>query len=153
MKKIILSFLLSFFVFHSYGQIDNGINKMLEKCIKDSKIKYDAHKEKHPSSSVLFLCYDGLPNPYINNNKNLFDSIDMPMMSWHCCDQYKKELKKGIDLMEVYYELEGNKIAVFVTMSTVKLEKKTLLQEYWFEDVDKYVYEYSCETDEWVLVK
>lgn len=115
-------------------------------------MKYDALNEKKSSSSTLFLCYDGLPNPYINNNKNLFDNIDIPMITWHCCDRYKKELKKGIDLMEVYYELEGNKIIVFVTMSTVKLEKKTLLQEYWFEDVDKYIFEYSCESNEWELV-
>jgi hypothetical protein len=55
--------------------------------------------------------------------------------------------------MEVYHTLEGNTICIYVSIVTAKKEGKRITADYWFEDVDKYVYEYSCETNEWQLVK
>ena len=55
--------------------------------------------------------------------------------------------------MEIHYYLKGNTIEVYVHFITATEENDGIVLAYWFEDVDKYVYEYSCETNEWQLIK
>ena len=66
---------------------------------------------------------------------------------------FQKELEQGIDVMEIHYYLNGNTFEVYVHFITATEESDEIVLAYWFEDVDKYVYEYSCETNEWNLIK
>jgi len=126
---------------------------MLQDCIKESKTKYESSYKKTTRNYNLVLCYDGLPSPFISNNELFYKGVEMDVFSWNDPKKYKNELKHGLDIMEVYHTLEGNTICIYVSIVTAKKEGKRITADYWFEDVDKYVYEYSCETNEWSLIK
>ncbi len=42
---------------------------------------------------------------------------------------------------------------MYVKFLTATDEGNEITLAYWFEDTNKYVYEYSCETGEWKFVK
>ena len=100
----------------------------------------------------FILCCDGLPSTFDADNKAFYDSLGMQTLSWHNLTKFQNELEHGIDVMEVYYKLEGNSIVVYIKLLTVTKEEDKILHAYWFEDIDKYVYKYSCESNEWELV-
>ena len=154
MKKIVLLYCFLVFVsILSYGQSSNQLFFMLENSILASKQKYDSFPSSITKDYPLILCCDGLPNPYLDNCKSFYENIGMETLSWHYSKEYWKELKQGINVMEVYYELKDNLMIIYVALSTAKRNRKNITQAYWFEDVDKYIYEYSCETNEWRLVE
>ena len=151
MKRVVSSFWLILFSFVSFGQNENDINKMLEECIKKSKQDYEVFSERTNRNYSLYLCCDGLPSKYIQSNKAFCDSIGLTTITWHYSGKFQKELERGIDVMEIHYYLKGNIFEVYVHFITATEEKDEIVLAYWFEDVDKYVYEYSCETNEWRL--
>ena len=151
MKKYVFFCLLAITSVLSYGQSNNQLFAILEESIITSKQKYESYPSNITKNLPLVLCCDGLPNPYIDNCKTFYDNIGMKTLSWHYSREYWKELKQGINVMEVHYELNGNLITIYIALSTAKRNRKNITQAYWFEDVDKYIYEYSCETNEWRL--
>ena len=151
MKRVVSSFWLILFSIVSFGQNENDINKMLEECIKKSKQDYEVFSERTNRNYSLYLCCDGLPSKYIQSNKAFYDSIGLTTITWHYSGKFQKELERGIDVMEIHYYLKGNIFEVYVHFITATEEKDEIVLAYWFEDVDKYVYEYSCETNEWRL--
>lgn len=153
MKNTILCGILVFSCLFLRGQSEYQLNNMLQNCIKESKTKYESSYKKTTRNYNLVLCYDGLPSPFISNNELFYKGVEMDVFSWNDPKKYKNELKHGLDIMEVYHTLEGNTICVYVSIVTAKKEGKRITADYWFEDVDKYVYEYSCETNEWSLIK
>lgn len=132
---------------------EDRLKLMLQNCIKESKTKYESSYKKTTRKSNLVLCCDGLPSPFISNSELFYKGVEMDVFSWNAPKKYKNELKHGLDIMEVYHTLEGNTICIYVSIVTAKKEGKRITADYWFEDVDKYVYEYSCETNEWQLIK
>lgn len=153
MKQIVITFWIFLMSIISFGQTENGINKILEKCIKESKQDYEVFSKQTNRNYPLFLCCDGLPSKFVQSNKPFYDSIGLTTITWHYSSKFKKELEQGIDVMEIHYYLKGNIFEVYVHFITAKEESDRIVLAYWFEDVDKYVYEYSCETNEWNLIK
>lgn len=153
MKRVVSLFWLILFSIVSFGQTENDINKMLEECIKKSKQDYEVFSKQTNRNYPLFLCCDGLPSKFVQSNKPFYDSIGLTTITWHYSSKFKKELEQGIDVMEIHYYLKGNIFEVYVHFITAKEESDGIVLAYWYEDVDKYVYEYSCETNEWQLIK
>lgn len=130
---------------------EDRLSQILEECIIKSKNEYDSWNNK--KSRLLLLCCDGLPVTYLEQNESFYKNIGLETFSWYNNREFEEERKEGIDVIEVHYYLEGNTIVVYVNFSTATQEGNEILQAYWFEDVNKYVYEYSCETNEWKLIK
>ena len=151
--KLLLCCILTVLCFLSYGQKENQLNQMLEKSIKTSKAKYESFAANTTRSHSLLLCCDGLPTPHIKQNKTFYENIGLETITWHNAKKHQKDLETGIDIIEVHYYLKGNQFEIYVHFLTATKENEEIFLAYWFEDIDKYVYEYSCETDEWVLVK
>ena len=130
------------------------LNRMLEECIIKSKNKYENSPCLPNKDKPLLLCCDGLPNPftYIENSKLFYEKIGLQTMSWNNTKKLRKELRRGINVMEVSHVIVGNVLEIRVSMSTVKQNGNNIEHWYWFEDIDKYIYEYSCESNEWRLV-
>lgn len=152
MRKVALLCLLTMSLVSLLGQNDNMLNRMLGECIIKSKNKYESSPYLTNWDKPLLLCCDGLPNPYIGNSKLFYDIVGLQTMSWSNTKKYRKELKRGINVMEVSHGIVGNVLEIRVSMSTVKQDGNNIKHEYWFEDVDKYIYEYFCESNEWRLV-
>ena len=139
---------------------EDQLIRMLEECIIKSKKEYESWKSsginmpelRHP----LILCCDGLPiwpcNP-TNQNKSFYENIGLETLSWYNCKKYEADLKEGINVIEVHYYLKGNTFEVYVHFLTATDEGNEITLAYWFEDTNKFVYEYSCETNEWKFVK
>ncbi len=153
MKSTLVCGILVFSCLILRGQVENQLNSMLQNCIKESKTKYESSYKKTARNNNLVICCDGLPNPFISDNELFYNGIEMAVFSWNDPRKYKNELKHGLDIMEVYHSLDGNTICIYVSIVTAKKEGKRITADYWFEDVDKYVYEYSCETNEWQMIK
>ena len=60
---------------------------------------------------------------------------------------------RGINVMEVHYYLKGNILEIHIHFLTATKTNNEISLEYWIKGIDKYVYEYSCETNEWQLIK
>lgn len=153
MKRIVLLFLLVVPLVSSYGQTENLLNKMLIESIVKSKNKYEKYSYLRHEKHELFLCRDGLPNRFINDNQLFYDSIGLKTFSWSNTEIIENELKQGIDVLEVSYAVIDNKIDIRILTSTVKRKKKHIGHDCWSETIDQYIYEYSCETNEWLLNK
>lgn len=132
---------------------DEQLMYMLGESILKSKNKYEINSFRRPECHTLILCRDGLPNRFIDNNQSFYDTIGLNTLSWSNINtsRLKKELKQGIDVMEVSLSIIDNTIDIRVLMSTVKKKKNEIIHEYWTESIDQYIYEYSCETNEWRL--
>lgn len=152
MRKVALLCLLTMSLVSSFGQDDNMLNRMLEECIIKSKNKYEKSPFLTNKDKPLLLCRDGLPNPYIGNSEPFYESVGLQTMSWNNTKKHRKELRRGINVMEVSHVIVGNVLEIRMSISTVKQNGNNIEQWYWFEDVDKYIYEYSCESNEWRLV-
>lgn len=132
---------------------------MLEECIIKSKKEYESWKRSDINMPILrhplILCCDGLPSwpcP-TKQNKSFYENIGLETISWNNNKKYEADLKEGINVIEVHYYLKGNTFEVYVHFLTATDEGNEITLAYWFEDTNKYVYEYSCETNEWKFVK
>jgi len=134
-------------------QYDNQFLNLLEESITETKNKYDSLSNKAARNHALFLCSDGLPSPSFEQNKPFYKNIGIENISWHSIGKYQSELNLGIDVIEIRYYLKGNIIEIYVHIVTAKEQAGEVSLSHWFEDVDKYVYEYSCEANEWQLIK
>ena len=134
-------------------QYDNQLLILLEESIMETKNKYDSLSKKVARNHPLYLCSDGIPSPSFEQNKPFYNNIGIENLSWHSVGKYLSDLKKGIDVLEIRYYLKGNIIEFYVHIVTAKEQAGEVSLSHWFEDVDKYVYEYSCETNEWQLIK
>ena len=136
---------------------EDQLLRMLEECIIKSKKEYESWESsginmpqlRHP----LVLRCDGLPNNPTKQNKSFYENIGLNTISWYNHKKFKKDLKKGLNVIEVHYYLKGNTFEVYVHFLTATDEGNEITLAYWFEDTNKYVYEYSCETGEWKFVK
>ena len=128
------------------------LNRMLEECIIKSKNKYENSPFLTNKDKPLLLCCDGLPNPftYIENSKLFYEKIGIQTMSWSNTKKHRKELRRGINVMEVRCHINGNAVGINIHFLTATKEKNKMFLAY--GDVDKYIYEYSCESNEWRLV-
>ncbi len=60
---------------------------------------------------------------------------------------------RGLNVMEVHYYLKGNILEIYIHFLTATKANDEISLAYWFKSIDKYVYECSCETNEWSLIK
>jgi len=153
MKKVSLLFALFLLFITSYGQNENDITRMLGESILKSKNKYENSPYLAYKNPPLLLCSDGLPNRYAQQNRTFYENIGLETMSWHNTTFYQEKMIQGIDVMEVSYYLKGNIFEVYIHFLTATEENNEIFLAYWFESIDKYIYEYSCETNEWRLVE
>ena len=151
MRKTVLLLTLAISFITFYGQNENTFTRMLGESIIQSKDKYESSPYLAYKNPPLLLCSDGLPSPYAEQNKSFYESVGLETMSWHNSSMYQKRMIRGINVMEVHYYLKGNVFEVYIHFLTATKESNEILLAYWFESVDKYVYEYSCETNEWRL--
>ena len=123
---------------------------MLQDCIKESRNKYEgSHKNLLP----LLLCSDGLPSTYAGQNKSIYESLGLETISWYNTKMLQERMLRGINVMEVHYYLKGNILEIHIHFLTATKTNNEISLEYWIKGIDKYVYEYSCETNEWQMIK
>lgn len=132
---------------------ENQLVLMLQDCIKESKNNYESSPYIAHKNSPLLLCSDGLPINYAEQDKSFYESLGLETMSWYNTKMLQKRIIRGIDVMEVHYYLKGNLFEVYIHFLTATKENNEISLAYWFESIDKYVYEYSCETNKWNLIK
>ena len=114
MKKLLLSFIIIISSALSWGQSNNQISQIIGECIIASKHSYEVFSEMTNRVYPFILCCDGLPSAFEAENKAFYDSLGMQTLSWHNLTKFQNELEHGIDVMEVYYKLEGNSIVVYI---------------------------------------
>ncbi len=129
-------------------QYDNHLLRIFEECITKTKAKYESFSEQTNRNMPLYLCRDGLPSPFLEQNKPFYESIGIKNISLAYSNKHQLELEREIDVIEIHYYLKGNIVEIYAHIVTATKENIS----YWFEDVDKYIYEYSCESNEWRLV-
>ena len=137
--------------FSKQKQYDNQLLRLLEESIIKTKIKYISFSEKTSRNNPLYLCIDGLPSPILEQNKPFYESIGIDNISLYNQKKSQLEVEEVMDIIETRYYLKGNIVEIYVHIITVTEKNDEMLLAYWFDDVDKYVYEYSCETNEWRL--
>lgn len=137
--------------FSNYKQYDNQLLRLLEESIVETKIKYISFSKNTSRNIPLYLCSDGLPSPILEQNKPFYESIGIDNISLYNQKKSQLEVEEVMDIIETRYYLKGNIVEIYVHIITVTEKNDEMLLAYWFDDVDKYVYEYSCETNEWRL--
>lgn len=137
--------------FSKQKQYDNQLLRLFEESILIAKTKYYGLCEKTSRKNPLFLCSDGLPNPILEQNKPFYENIGLDIISLNKLNIHQIELERGIDLMEIHYYLKGNFVEIYIHILTVTEENNEVLLSSPSHVIDKYVFEYSCETNEWRL--
>ena len=132
-------------------QYDNQLLKIFEECITKTKSKYDNFSEQTHRNMSLYLCSDGLPSPFLEQNKPFYESIGIENISLAYSNKHQMDLERGIDVIEIRYYLKGNIVEIYAHIITATKENNETFLSYWFDDVNKYIYEYSCESNEWKL--
>lgn len=96
-----------------------------------------------------YVCKDGLPIDFTYDSlqKTTFFSVDFFKVY---SAPLKKQLKKGIDVLFVNFDLKKGQLQIMVSSRNVKLIKKKHINIA-IKDWGNYFYEYSCEKKEWRL--
>ena len=144
--------LLYAFALPSIGQSDNTLNTLIVKSVIDYTNYYNALAKRIHYDTIQFICIDGLPKDIA------FDSIPLGVFSLQWIEgnptHVKKTLKHFTNAIRVSTKLSGNKIDVFISTYKVRrLRKKRTQIMVDGESGKHYLYEYSCETNEWQLIK
>lgn len=126
---------------------------MLQDCIKESKNKYESSPYIAHKNLPLLLCCDGLPSTYAEQTKTLYEGLGLETMSWYNIKMLQERMLRGLNVMEVHYYLKGNILEIYIHFLTATKANDEISLAYWFKSIDKYVYECSCETNEWSLIK
>lgn len=152
MKKTYIVIVLISMSSQLVGQSTNQLNGMIVESLR-SYLSYSSELQKRVCKDCkqydTYICRDGLPAnfPYDSLQNITFFSVDFFRVY---SNSLKKQLKKGIGALFVYFELKSNQLQITVSSRTVKLmNSKTIgvgLSEW-----GNYFYEYSCEKQEWEL--
>ena len=153
MKRICFAIgLLHVFVIQSIGQSNNMLNTLIVKSFIDYTKDYNALAKRIHYDTIQFICIDGLPNDIA------FDSIPLGVFSLQWMEEnpthVKKKFRHFTNAIRVNTKLSGNKVDVFVSTFKVRRPQKRKTQIMVDGESGKhYLYEYSCETNEWQLIK
>ena len=151
MRKSIITIILILIYACSFGQNENEINRMLEESIIKSRDNYLHLFKNLPIQHPFFLCQDGLPPKEVKCNESFYESIGLRTVSKGTITKLKDDLEQGIDILDVHYYLKGNCIEIYIHYLTATMNGDEVLLGYWPHCMDYYIYEYSCETNEWRL--
>lgn len=145
MKKAYIFFILIFLSLSAFGQDKNQLNDM----IIDGLNSFVDHYAPFLDGDI-YVCKDGLPLdfPYDNLSGLKVISIDALPLSNR---GLKKELKKGVRTLFVFYSLDGNHLQITVSERVVKREKK--MTSIAIDSFGRYDYEYSCDKSAWELIE
>ena len=153
MKRLyFIIILLCAFTSQMRAQSDDVLNNIILKSIASYSKEYNALAKRINYDTIQFICIDGLP-------KNVaFDSIPLDVFSLQWMEgnptYVKKKFRHFTTAIRVWTELSGNKIDIFISTCEVRRPRKRRKQIMVDGESGKhYQYEYSCETNEWQLVK
>ena len=153
MKRIYFVIVLLYaFALQSIGQSDNTLNTLIVQSVIDYTKDYNEFAKRIHYDTIQFICIDGLP-------KNVaFDSIPLDVFSLQWMEgnptYVKKKFRHFTTAIRVWTELSGNKIDIFISTCEVRRPRKRRKQIMVDGESGKhYQYEYSCETNEWQLIK
>jgi len=153
MKRIyFIIVLLHAIVLQSIGQSDNTLNTLIVKSVIDYTKDYNEFAKSIHYDTIQFICIDGLPKDIA------FDSIPLGVFSLQWMEgnptHVKKKLRHFTTAIRVSTKLSGNKIDIFISTYEVRRPRKRRKQMMVWADGGKlYQYEYSCETNEWQMIK
>lgn len=153
MKRIYFVIVLLYaFALPSIGQSDNILNTLILKSVIDYTKDYNALAKRVHYDTIQFICIDGLPKDIA------FDSIPLGVFSFQWMEGNSSNVKKIFrhftKAIRVSTKLAGNKIDILISAYEVRRPRKRrtqLMAE--AESCKLYQYEYSCETNEWLLIK
>lgn len=153
MKRIYFVIVLLYaFALPSIGQSDNILNTLILKSVIDYTKDYNALAKRVHYDTIQFICIDGLPKDIA------FDSIPLGVFSLQWMEgnpiNVKKKFRHFTTAIRVNTKLSGNKIDIFISAYEVRrLRKRRTQMMVDGESGKHYQYEYSCETNEWQLIK
>lgn len=153
MKRIYFVIVLLYaFALPSIGQSDNILNTLILKSVIDYTKDYNALAKRVHYDTIQFICIDGLPKDIA------FDSIPLGVFSFQWMEgnssNVKKKFRHFTTAIRVNTKLSGNKIDIFISAYEVRrLRKRRTQMMVDGESGKHYQYEYSCETNEWQLIK
>ena len=153
MKKICIFIAIFLISTQLRGQKDNQLNKLLIESIL-LNIDYDSDLYSKVCSTcgaytLPYICRDGLPADFP------YDSLQhIDFFTFHNIEGYpssfKKKLKKGIGAWTLGIRLTNNVISIIISSRSVKRIKKRHIGA-GVSGSSIYIYEYSCEKQEWEL--
>ena len=153
MKRIYFVIVLLFaFALQSIGQSDNTLNTFIVKSVIDYTNYRNELAKRYHHDTIQFICIDGLPKDIA------FDSIPLDVFSLQWMEgnptHVKKKFRHFTKAIRVYTKLSGNKIDIIISAYEVRRPRKRRTQMMVEPESGKlYQYEYSCETNEWQLIK
>lgn len=145
MKKAYIFFVFIFLSFSAFGQDKNQLNDM----IIDGLNSFVEHFAPYLDGDT-YVCKDGLPLDFPYENLSGFKMISLETLPFSN-RTFKKELKKGVRTLFVYYSLNGNHLQITVSERTVRRIKKTTAIA--LKSFGRYSYEYSSEKSAWELIE
>lgn len=127
----------------------NQLNQMLLESIKDYVQQYNDFAEKNNYSTIQYVCADGLPKDFP------FDSLSIGNFSlYRLAGIPKREQRHFSKAVRIWYTLEDNVIDIYINNIDVRRPRKRRVSiEVDPEGTKLYRYKYSCETNEWKLIK
>ncbi len=147
------SFLLSVFLLicglAQAQQRTNQLNQMLLESIKDYVQEYNTFAETINHSTIQYVCADGLPKDFP------FDSLSIGNFSlYRLVGIPKKEQRHFSKAVRIWYFLEDNVIDIYINNIDVRRPRRRRVSIGVDPEGTKlYRYKYSCETNEWKLIK
>jgi hypothetical protein len=152
MKRIVIAIVVFFVLLQLNGQENNQLYEMIISSIK-SYIVSDKDLVKQGFSladtSRYYICIDGLPEnfPYDSvQNATFFSLNNIEGVS----TVLKRKLKKGLKTFFVGIKISNNQLIITVAGRGVKRIKKKHINIV-IGDWGIFIYEYSCEKQEWEL--
>jgi len=132
-----------------HSGINNQLNQMLLESIKDYVQQYNDFAERVNYSTIQYVCADGLPRDFP------YDSLSMGYFYQYRLEGIpKKEQKHFNEAVRIWYTLEDNVIDISINNIRVRRPRKhRVIMEVSPEGTQHYRYRYSCETNEWKLIK
>lgn len=152
MRKIIIAISFVFICLFSNAQEKNQLNKMINTCLLsylDWRSDFISKTSKDRVEYTPYICLDSYPNDFSFSEE--VQKRNVKFMSLQNLSGQKK-LKKGKEYEFIFMgmSLERNRMTITLSGKGVSIPKKNHLNIATL-DWGIFIYEYSCDKQEWKL--
>ena len=129
----------------------NQLNQMLLESIKNYIQWSNALVERANIDPVRFICTDGLPADFP------YDSLPIDYFSRQWMEgnpaSVKRELKHFTNAIRIWYTLKNDVVDICIQDISIRRPRKHKVEMAVSPECEHYRYKFSCETNEWRLIK
>jgi len=164
MRKILLLFLTILFSNVALCQTENELNNMIvestskfiDSCKESYKYPRKEYERKGDKRTVvdLYYCVEGLPSCFSDEYVTIKGVKPINVNFFKCnAKQVVKDMRRGIDVVFIKYELNSNQILIITRLVQARLHGNRQIDLGSTEDSLRFLYQYSCESNTWELVE